>query len=345
MRSTKCISLVLCAMWGIALLLADRGGAVENGMALTLRSSQDVYVLHEPLHLRGELANRSNEAIRVYGIEYFSNENMPCLFLEIITPDGLKQERRTFFYHADYLKFAEYRGEPLEPGQQLGFDLFPNHTYPIHDVFAEGGGWSFPSPGDYKVRLVYVVEELRRILWKPPANRLYSNQITIRVISPSPAQREILEAYWKGTNDGMAWDGKLMWGFDRAGLERVLQKYPDEPFTNYILFALLNTESVLARPDLPNAEVHARSLMSRFPDFRPGQVRRAYAAALIGSGQKAEGLEVLDEALRLEPHLRDNVDVMRLKITAEAGSEKAFRSWEKNRMKESAGDDERKERD
>ena len=343
MRLRKWIGQILCTILGAVLLLSDSGGAADAGVVLTLRSPQDVYVLHEPLQLKGELANRSGSSIRIYGIDYFCDENMPCLFLEIVTPDGQKQERRAFFYHADYVKFAEYAGEPLEAGGQLIFDLFPNQTFPIHDVFAKGGGWTFPSPGDYTVRLVYVVEEFRERLWKPPANRLYSNQITIHITSPTPAQKEILDAYWKGTNNGMAWDGKLMYGFDRDALLRVLQKYPDEPFTKYILFALLNTESMLASPDLPNAQVHAHSLMSRYPDFRPGHVRRAYAAALIGSGEEAAGLEILNEALRIEPHLKDNVDVMKLKITTEGGGEKAYRRWEKSRMERTGGVDERKE--
>ena len=82
-----------------------------------------------------------------------------------------------------------------------------------------------------------------------------------------------------------------MYGFDAKELNRVLEKYPTEPFIKYPIFALLNMESPMAHSDLANATTHAQYLMSHFPDFRPGQVRRAYAAALIGSGRQAEGLK------------------------------------------------------
>lgn len=306
-------------------------GASDDGIVLTARSYQDTYVLHEPVQLTGELANNSDRAIRIYGIEKFSDENMPCLFMEIVTPDGRTQERRTHFYCVNLARSESYMGEPLKPGERRGFDIYPNHAYSIYD-FAVDGGWTFPSPGDYRVRLVYEVEAFRKNLWKPPGNRLYSNQITIRVIEPSPAQKEILSAYWKGSNRGMRWDAKLMYGLNEAELHGMLQKYPAEPFIKYIHFALMHVALGQEHPDPTSAGMHARYLMSRAPDFRPGLVRWTYADVLIACGRKDEGIELMQEALEVEPRLVDNFDFMESKITAETGDSRAIWLWKKSRM-------------
>jgi len=307
-------------------------GAAEGDVSLTLRSYQDVYVLHEPLQFMGELRNNSDQLVLLNSMEGLSDENMRDLFLEIITPNGEKQERRTCFSYVHYFTNAEYKGQPLWPGETFGIDIFPNHTYPITYSRGDNGGWTFPEVGEYRVRLVYEVEDFMMYLWKPPGNRLYSNQITIRVIEPSPAQKEILAAYWKDSvSDGEAWDGKLMYGFDAKELNRVLQKYPTEPFVKYAIFALLNLESPMNHPDLANATDHAQYLMSHFPDFRPGPVRRAYAAALIASGQEAEGLKVLDEAITIEPRLKDNFNIMMLKVGTERGGKAGFWQWKRER--------------
>lgn len=329
-RSLRSTFYTICALTLASALPIVHGHAADGEVALKLRSYQDVYVLHEPVQFIGELKNNSDEIVRLHSMESLADENMSYLFLEIITPEGEKQERRTCFMLVDYFAFPEYKGEPLLPGETFGFDIFPNHTNSIGNILK--GGWTFPEVGEYKVRLAYEVEDAMEYLWKPPGNRLYSNQITIRIVEPTPAQKEILAAYWKDSvSDGMTWDGKLMSGFDVRELNRVVQKYPNEPFIKYPLFALLNTETLV--PDLSHAAPHAQYLMSHFPDFRPGQVRRTYAAALIESGRQAEGLKVLDEALTLEPRLKDNFDFMMMKVGTEKGSEAAFWRWVREREK------------
>jgi hypothetical protein len=316
----------------VLLLLPLQHLGATDFVTLNLRSHQDVYVLHEPVQFMGELKNSSGEIVRLQSMRDLADENMRYLFLEIITSEGEKQERRTCFGFIDYVAFPEYKGEPLLPGESYDFDIFPNHTYSIRQEDMMKGGWTFPEAGEYKVRLVYEVESFREHLWKPPGNRLYSNQITIRVVEPMPAQKEILAAYWKDSvSGGMTWDGKFMSGFDVKELNRVVQKYPNDAFIKYPLFALLNTESSMAVPDLSQVAPHAKYLMSHFPDFRPGPVRRLYAAALIESGRQKEGLKVLDEALAIDPRLKDNFDIMMLKVGTERGSERAFWQWVRER--------------
>jgi|GEM_PF-4423446 len=314
----------------ILVLFATQGILGEGQVTLKLASYANSHVLHEPLELRGELVNDSDQTIRIYGMEMFSNENMPCLFLEITTPDGRQQQRRTCFSLPTVVKSATYIGEPLEPGARFGFKIYPSGTYFIDNI--NEGGWTFPVPGEYGVRLVYEVEEFRERLWKPVGNRLYSNQIKLRITIPLSAEKEILDSYWKDVVPyGEAWDGKRMWGFDVPELQRVLGKYPNEPMIKYIHFALLNQASGAVRADLPNAKTHAELLMSRFPDFRSGLVRSACGAALIANGRKAEGLRVLEDALRVDPLLVNNESFMNLKITTEEGSDKAFWLWQDKR--------------
>lgn len=310
----------------ILVLFATQGIVAEGQVTLTLTSYADSYVLHEPLELRGELVNDSDQTIRIYGMEQFSDENMPCLFLEITTPDGRQQQRRTCFSLVSVVKSATYLGDPLGPGERFGFKIYPSETYFIDNL--NEGGWTFPVAGEYRVRLVYEVEEFRERLWKPVANRLYSNQIKLRITIPSSAEKEILDSYWKHVVPyGEAWDGKRMWGFDIPELKRVLEKYSNEPMIKYIHFALLNEASGAVGADLPNAKTHAELLMSRFPDFRSGLVRSAYGTALIASERKAEGLKMWEDALRVDPLLENNVQFMQLKIGTEKGSDKAFWRW------------------
>lgn len=322
-----------CLLSLLILLPLIQPSAIGNDIVLNLRSHQDIYVLHEPLHFIGELRNDAEQLVMLNSMEGLSDENMTYLFLEIITPSGEKQERRTCFSLRRSITNIEYKGEPLWPGETFGIDIFPNHTYSIREEDRMKGGWTFPVVGEYKVRLVYEVDDRMKHLWKPPGNRLYSNQMTIRIIEPTPAQEEILAAYWKdAVSLGQAWDGKLMFGFDADELNRVLQKYPTDPFIKYPIFALLNMESGMLHPDLVNVIPHAQYLMSHFPDFRPGQVRRVYAGALIASERQSEGLNVLKEALTIEPRLKDNLDIMMLKVGTEKGSRAAFWQWNSDRM-------------
>jgi hypothetical protein len=336
------MNLISCMSWRSAvwlispllLLWSNALEASENEVTLTLRSCQYVYVLQEPLMITGELVNGSSQQIRIYGIEKFSDPNMPCLFLEIITPSGRKQERKNFFWEDMHAKGETYMGEPLNPGERFAFDIFPNALCSIYDIVVDSG-WAFPSPGEYKVRLVYEVEEFRIRLWKPPGNRLYSNQITIRVVEPYPAQKEILDAYWAEPGQGYGfvcrWDGEQgMAAYEVNRMKGVLDKYPQEPFIKYIHYALLHQAMNYSPPALSSARSHAEYLMNRFPSFRPGRVRRAYAAALIECGQKAEGLRLLEEALRLEPHLKDDHGFMSLMIRTERG-ENAYWPWRSHR--------------
>jgi hypothetical protein len=196
-RSLRSAFYTICALTLASALPTVHVHAADGEVALKLRSYQDVYVLHEPLQFIGELINNSDQLVRLNSMEGLADENMMYLFLEIITPNGEKQERRTCFSFVDYFTNVEYKGEPLWPGEMFGIDIFPNSTSSIEDVTK--GGWTFPEVGEYKVRLAYEVEDAMEYLWKPPGNRLYSNQITIRVIEPSPAQKEILAAYWKGS--------------------------------------------------------------------------------------------------------------------------------------------------
>jgi hypothetical protein len=312
-------------LFGFA-LCALQPCAAADSVSLTVESLQDVYVLREPVLLTGHLTNGSPQPIRIYGINTFGDQNMECLFLEIITPDGRKQERRSHFGFYILGKSDGYKGEPLNPGETFTFDVFPNILYSIYSL-KEDAGLGFPTPGEYKIKLVYEVEQFRAKLWKPPGNRLYSNQISIRVVAPTEAQREILGAYW--SNVVTRWEGdEGMTGFDADRLKDVLTKYPNDPFIKYVHYALLwldlhGLDEVYKGPkrpiDLADAQLHAAALMERYPNFRPGRVRWAYASVLIKCDRKAEGLRLLDEALRLEPHLKDDYGVMHLKVITERG--------------------------
>lgn len=311
----------------LIILLLAQSAFTEGNVTLVFTSYQREYILHEPVHFTGALINNSDHTVNIYHMEKF-DENMECTFLEIQSPDGSKTKRRSSYGTSLELLSPKYLGQMLKPGNTFTFDIFPNRSQLL--TYPHKGGWTFPEPGTYKVRLAYIVEEFRENLWKPEGNVLYSNQITLRIKSPSPIEREILDAYWDGVS--VDWDGTNMSGFNTPELQIVLGKYPNEPLIKYVHFALLNASYTIDGPDFQMASMHFEHLVINYPNFRPGQIRRRYAGMLIhGGGRREEGLRILEEALSLKPGLKDDYRLMKLKINTEAGNGSAFWKWRRTK--------------
>jgi len=320
---------VLIILLIIIALIANHSECASNSVTLLLKSYQEEYVLHEPLHFSGTLINNTGSNIHIGGMEKF-NENMELLYLVIEYEDGSITKRRTCYYYETVLRSPYYEGQSLKTGESYSFDIYPNRTYSILNM--KERNWTFPKPGIYLVTLAYAVDDFWQVLWKPEGDALYSNQITINIVPPTTPEKEILDTYW---NDLIKdWDGKHLYYFDRALINNMIAKHSSEPLIKYMYYALLHNAYTYDGIDYQLADINAQHLMNNYPDFRKGQIRRMYAEYMIHSGRMNEALNMLNEALIIMPTLKDDYYFMKTKINLEAGDSSAFYKWKRRRNKD-----------
>jgi hypothetical protein len=116
--------------------------------------------------------------------------------MEIQTPEGRHETRRTQWLQRSIVLFPGYIGEPLEPGDAVLMVFYPNFS----QLEATGGDdqnldrhVTFPKTGRYFVRLVYSVPKFSRYL---ETDEVRSNQVELTFRAPDLAEVEILAAVW-----------------------------------------------------------------------------------------------------------------------------------------------------
>jgi len=289
-------------------------------MSLSLDATN--YVIREPIRFQIEIANASQDTVRLFPVNELGN-HMRHMFFEITRPDGSVEWRK--FLTVFYLEAVGIgpRGEPLAPGGRLDLLLYPYMTYwagpPSAKPQSKKPRFTFDKPGEYRVRVAYCVESVRRYLWKPEGGILYSNSLTLELRNPSVEENAILDAVWSGDRFSMS-QGDMATHLegDAVKLRAVIDRYPDAPFVRYAKLTLGRTLAYSANPAtaLEGIEILTQ-LHEEFPKFRVEEAFFHRANALDLHGDSQEALEVYEAALVESPKLVDSYVFMTRKLWAE----------------------------
>ncbi|UCF05645.1 MAG: hypothetical protein JSV33_01000 [bacterium] len=328
-RNHLCIACV-----AIFFILFIHAVCLGKDVVLRLESIQDEYVIREPIKLIATFVNESKEEIRLAGSYYF-DMNMKHMFFEVTNPGGETVHRRFQYYSTIGIINDEYRGEPLAPGESREMFLYPNATFVFNvDTSRMSGDCevTFSEPGEYRVRLVYVVPEVFHHLWKKEGG-LYSDPLTIRFRHPTQEEREILDAYWyEGGFQITYGDNNPSCNFNASELVRVIEKYPDNPMIRYANFGLA---LALLSENTNNSLLEAASVLdmlrSDYPGFRAEEVGQHLGTSFFRMNQKEKAIETFSDILRARPALKDHHLFMVNKIVAEYGKDYVD-VWMRNRV-------------
>lgn len=326
-----------CLLMSIGFIVLSMCGVnAGDRFYLNLESVKGEYILREPVKFIVKFINESDRTIRIYRIDRF-NENMEQMYLEVITPKGEIQLRKSTIALVNRISSVHYGGDPIEPGESIEVFLYPNETHFIQSP--RSWGFTFPEAGTYRLRVVYTVEEFRERLWKPENNKMYSNSIDITFREPTPEEKEILDAFWDGMSYLFVWDEMPMAGFNVDRLKEVMAKYPNNHLMKYVYFAM--GHELRCPPigpsdsyDIDKAIEYFEMLKDRHPDFRFEETRQYLARFYMDAGRREEAIRLNNETLRERPNLKDHYRFMRQKILAEEQDNmKAVTKWIRKRSR------------
>lgn len=185
---------LLGVLGAFLLFLTGEASADSSEVTLSLTSVKCEYVLREPVKFTVTFKNVSSSAVAMVNLELLGS-NMDFMELEITRPDGVTEIRSTKHDYVTGPLVPAWRGEPFMPDDEIKVDLTPNAS-----IFVGGGirDWSqtFSAPGQYVVKVYYVVPLDYKNLWKGPQGRLMSNTVTVTFREPTTEESAILDAYW-----------------------------------------------------------------------------------------------------------------------------------------------------
>jgi hypothetical protein len=269
-------------------------------LVLSLDSDYDTLVVGEPFKMTVVLTNRSNKTAYFIGFDNFRL----AISYEVVPPGGKKERRYSSRYKlADgWHVRVDPKGEPLYHGDNVVASCYPNISWTRR---RRSGPPTFIYPGNYKIRGVYHVENSRE-------SPLYSNWITIVLVSPTAQQKEIFDAYWCGVSDiipghifGLS--GARKGGPEESAIRAIVEKYPNDNYVPYAYYALLGMLACPFRFDVTGSldEVVAIGdiLRSKYPDFNYVEVRFLVACCFRRYNKNAEALKLYKECYLRDPRI------------------------------------------
>lgn len=332
----------------ISFFLASGATIGQSASAKTLKLeidfSQASYAIREPIRITARLTNVSRELQHIIEVGRLTTD-MEFMYLRIVTPTGEPQYRAFRFTSSTEFFNPNYVGEPLKPGETIELFLYPNVSgfilHPEQPEPPEPGGITFPVPGEYEVQLVYFVPAVLKKLHDETGTEIYSDPVTVSFRLADAIEREILDACWESGGGWISMGDNTLGG--RANdvlLKAEIDKYPDHAFTKYAMILFIRSKTTGPNPENEEALAMVDDLMKRYTDFRIEEVRQLKATNLRYLHRWEESLEVLEEAIEINPLLRTNYQFMWQKVTTQYGTHKAVRQWKANRLAGKANPDE-----
>jgi hypothetical protein len=312
----------------------------EEDMRLTLESDKDEYIAREPIKFIITMTNISDQTLRIPEVEYLG-KNMEHMLYEITYHED-RMLRIYQYMHNFIIPNPNYVGEALNPGDSIQIFLYPNFTRRYDSpVPGARNQITFKETGNYEVRVVYYVDPILEVLWKPRGGKLYSNPLNLRIREPTREEREILDAIWSSGPDrsfvGPARGDDSPSFHDEPELRRVISKYPDHPMIKHAYLALAKSLSgrIHERQKEEEAAKILEMMMDKYPEFRYEEVRLLLGYAYWRAGKQNEAVEVFNRTLDERPSLRDNYRFMRWKLRATYGPlfSEAFYEWKRSRKR------------
>lgn len=305
-------------------------GAAMTGLFVASSSAADLVCvlrpdtlslsLGEPVRFVVTLENRSNRVLHVGTIRDVSHGDATYLCYRVEDPGGQKSVRS---FEDMIVDAMGYDFEPLAPSAARTVLLYPNLTTRRISYFEERTERTFPRVGTYRIRVGYTVRRAWEELWHPPGDTLWSNAAVVYVREPTPQEQEIYEAIWSGRGEWSLARGDMTFGtFDENALERVIERYPENPAIRYALWARARALSPPARTWTHAQAVDALDeIRKRWPRFRPQEISYLRTDLLVRLKRFTEASAEVERGLGMWPWLRDSSRYMTVRIWAYARGE------------------------
>lgn len=304
---------------------------------MTATFAKTQYVVGEPVRAEVLLKNDTSELVRIMEVSRLT-PNMDFVHMEIRTPSGRVERRRSRSIEIDEVFFPGFVGEPLKPDEAVWMVYYPNESS-LDSVeqlteSADEEWWeTFRVQGRYTVKFVYEIPDVFRNL---PVRNLESNPVTLEFRRPRESEAAILEAVnmhrdWLRASEA---DPVEMSMETERALRRVIKRYPSHEMTKYAKLALANGLSNERHEEALDilAELNASDR-----SFRPIEVSLLVAINHRYSGKPERGAELLGNVISREPLVKSNDEFMWEYFVcrypdAKGGSTSPVSQWRRNRL-------------
>lgn len=253
--------------------------AVGAGFELRVSARRETFLQGEPVPIRVEITNRSDEEVEV-----IANLEPECLILRFRVTDP---EGKTWI--AEPLGVAEFEPETIR--LNAGHKLL--HTGLLLYGIVDGAQrFLFTDTGKYAVEALYDPEASG----KP----IISKPVTITIAPPHGADSEAQKLFMGREQGELAYFGQT---YNPAALKKfwkVLQKYPTTRFAPYAAY-YLGLHYVNER-DYKQGITLLERVLTEYEDFPlKAELRYRLAGAYNESGRKAEAKKLLADLIAKEP--------------------------------------------
>jgi hypothetical protein len=328
-----------CLTFAFLLCLTNDSVHGEAGLRLEIHAVQDTFVVHEPVRLTCTFKNESDSTLRIMDVQQYGS-NMKHMYYVVQTPGGELESRRVLYMIGTGFYMSDYVGEPLAPGDEVEFFMYPAYTRKFDPETGEtyGGGNTLPAPGWYRLQLAHFVPRQLPKLWagNSTARTVMSDPIEITIVEGTDVDEKILGALWE--NDGGGWlsegDDHRSQREDEQLLRDIVKRFPRERMSKYVYLGLARS---LSTPSTFNREVelgrtreavgYLELLAAQYPDFRREEVAEflGFGYAYLGNPDKAR--RVFDDAIRANPRLSTHYEFMSTRLASLYPHQPAVREW------------------
>lgn len=313
---------LLTYLMAVLLVFVSLAAHAESALRISVIRSQSQFILREPVKLRVLLYNDGNDPINIPEVQHF-DMNMEFFRFEIQRPDGRRETRRSSISTIDRIYNPAYKGEVLASGESIQFFLYPMRSFVLDSDRGEGGELlTFNHPGQYRVRVCYVVTHDQPFLYGYGTGGVCSEEVLLTFRQPNSVEKDILDALWfEATGAMTVGEMRTVGVHDIAKIRSMLDEHPNHPLSPYLEYAIARTyvtqgSTLEWHPE--KAVPILRDLMDRYPEFRPEEVRFQLGEAYRRSGLIGEAVELYEQTLAQYPELRNDYAFMASCLRAQA---------------------------
>ena len=306
----------------VSVVLFWVGLSYSEDLELRLESEYTEYVYREPVKFCLEFNNVSNSSIYLPHYASFEGE-MKFIYMDISYPDGSRQLRAVRHVFEYGVPIPAYKGMEFKSGDKFQVCYYPNQSLGYDPTTlsytADINTHTFYQIGEYKIKFAYMIPEIYQNIYSA-GHPIYSNEMVIRVTAPSIEEIEILNAYWIGGDISFG-DNSAANEFNRDELEKVVNKYPDNPMIKYAMFGLA-IEIGCSRDrtrDMQSALALGDELIVKYPNFRYYEIQEFRLRYLILLGDVENARRLYKKLLRSNRNLICSKSFVSLIAAAEYG--------------------------
>ena len=327
------------ALIALPFLLSSASARAVTAPELEIRAVQDTFVLNEPVRLTCTLKNPSDSTIQIMDVQQYSS-NMKHMYYVVREASGNVEYRRSIFWISTGFYMSGYVGEPLTPGSQLEFFLYPAITsvFDLQSGETVGGGNTFSNPGKYQLQLAHFIPRQLPKLWAGTSSQreIVSHPIEIVFVDGTEIDEVILSVLW--SQGGGSWlsegDDQRSTRSDDENLRKILKRYPNARMSKYVYFALarslLSPSSFDRKLELKRTKEavgYLEVLRRRDPNFRPEEVAQHLGDGYAYLGESDKAQEVFDDVMQKYPLLSTHYQFTATRLSSLYPTQHAVREW------------------